>query len=110
MSNKQTIEIYIANENQNRTNIILDLVLIVNYDSLPLLIDSIHDFRFSNSDNNVFYAIGRHNPEFYEQAVDMDEDSFGNTISHKIEKFYIENEAFSSETIVSFYFHSIGYF
>lgn len=36
VSNRQTIEIYGASENHNKTNISLDLVLIVNFDSLPL--------------------------------------------------------------------------
>ena len=100
VSNKQTIEIYFANENSTMTNITLDLVLIVNFDSLPLTIDSIYGFAFSNSDNNVFYAIGKKNPEFYDHLENVDDDSFGSSTSHKIEKFFIENEAFSSETIV----------
>jgi len=102
VSNLQTVEIYQAHINHNNTSIILDLVLIVNYDSLPLSIDTIDGFAFSNSDNNVFYAIGRHNSKFYEMNQDFEEDSFGSSVSHKIEKFFIENEAFSSETIVGF--------
>lgn len=36
VSNRQTIEIYGASENHNKTSICLDLVLIVTFDSLPL--------------------------------------------------------------------------
>lgn len=107
-SNKQTVEIHCANENYNKTKITLDWVLVVNFNSLPLSIDSINWFSFSNSDNNVFYAIGKHNIEFYsktkmfENNGDFDEDSFGSPSSHKIEKFFIENETFWSETIANF--------
>ena len=101
-SNKQTVEIHNAYENPTRTNIVLDCVLVVNFNSLPLTIDSIHDFSFSNSDNNVFYAIGRHNSNFYDNMPDMEDESFGSSSSHKIEKFFIENETFSSETIAHF--------
>ncbi|CAI2380730.1 unnamed protein product [Moneuplotes crassus] len=102
VSNKQTIEIYNANENLAKTNVSLDLVLIVNFDSLPLTLKSVYGFAFSNSDTNVFYAIGKKNPEFYDQLEVGEDDSFGSSSSHKIEKFFIENEAFSSETITQF--------
>lgn len=101
VSNKQTIEIYIANKNYSKTNVALDLILIVNFDSLPLNIESVYGFAFSNSDNNVFYAIGKKNQEFYDNLDGVKEDSFESTTSHKIEKFFIENETFSSETVVS---------
>jgi hypothetical protein len=75
--NSQTIEIYYTTESAKRDKIIfLDLVLIVNYDSLPLKLNSIDDFAFSNSDNNVFYAIGKKNQEFDDQIAPEEDDSF----------------------------------
>lgn len=94
------IEIFHA-YTEDRVKLKIETILIVEFNSLPVMIKNTNDFAFSCIDSNVFYACGVKNPSFSgEEPLFMNsEETRGVEEGLQVEKFFIENDNFSSKTL-----------
>ncbi|CDW76778.1 UNKNOWN [Stylonychia lemnae] len=86
-----------ANLMNPQSQINLERILIVEFQQLPLIINGIDEIIFDRFERNVFYAVGVKNMNFENSQYENDQQ--GEISDHvRIEKFFIENDSFSSKT------------